>query len=449
MPEGYYLYRHRFRFETRDGTRLGEAVLPSGTPKTDEFFGDVEVFYDTLTARVPVVEPAGDRFEVGIEYQGCADYGLCYPPERKWLQFAAAASGTGDTGASGWAFAELIATLGAALLGGLILNLMPCVFPVLSIKALSLLGDPAGRVRDAAGFSVGVVATFASLGLLLVALRGAGEAVGWGFQLQSPGFVTGMAMLFFALGLNLLGVLPTPPFGVAVDRGGPVATGVLAVVVATPCTVPFMGAAVGYGLSQPAPVLLAVMVALGVGMALPYVLLAAVPPIARRLPRPGAWMVTLKQVMAFPMFVTVVWLVWVLVQQSGAEGRCMGACGVRRRGVPRVARHAPSSGVADGLARDTRRCRARRLDGSAAGGGAARRQGRLRHAGRRGAPGIRRPRVSELHRVLVHHLPRQRAVDARYRSHPCVLRGTRHRVRQGRLDQCGPGDRRGSRTVRA
>ena len=320
MPEGYYLYRHRFRFETRDGTRLGEAVLPSGTPKTDEFFGDVEVFYDTVTARVPVVEPAGDRFEVGIEYQGCADYGLCYPPERKWLQFAAAASGTGDTGASGWAFAELIATLGAALLGGLILNLMPCVFPVLSIKALSLLGDPAGRVRDAAGFSIGVVATFASLGLLLVALRGAGEAVGWGFQLQSPGFVTGMAMLFFVLGLNLLGVLPTPPFGVAVDRGGPVATGVLAVVVATPCTVPFMGAAVGYGLSQPAPVLLAVMVALGVGMALPYVLLAAVPPIARRLPRPGAWMVTLKQVMAFPMFVTVVWLVWVLVQQSGAEG---------------------------------------------------------------------------------------------------------------------------------
>ena len=240
MPEGYYLYRHRFRFETRDGTRLGEAVLPPGTRKTDEFFGDVEVYYDTVTARVPVVEPASDRFEVGIEYQGCADYGLCYPPERKWLQFAGVASDTGGTGASGRAWAELVATLGAALLGGLILNLMPCVFPVLSIKALSLLGDPAGRVRDAVGFSVGVVATFAFLGILLVALQGAGEAVGWGFQLQSPGFVTGMAMLFFVLGLNLLGVLETPPFGVAIDRAGPVATGVLAVVVATPCTVPFM-----------------------------------------------------------------------------------------------------------------------------------------------------------------------------------------------------------------
>ncbi len=327
MPDGYYLYRHRFGFETRDGTTLGAPELPSGLPKTDEFFGDVEVFYGAATVRVPVLEAGGDPFEVGIDYQGCADYGLCYPPERKWLRFAAAGvggmggGGGGSGGSSGVPFAELVAILASALLGGLILNLMPCVFPVLSIKALSLLGAPEGRMRDAAGFSAGVVATFVGLGLVLVALKSAGEAVGWGFQLQSPGFVTAMAVLFFVLGLNLLGVLETPGFGVGgFDRAGPFATGMLAVVVATPCTVPFMGAAVGYGLAQPAPVLLAVMAALGVGMAAPYAVVAAVPPIARRLPRPGAWMATLKQVMAFPMFATVVWLVWVLTQQAGPGG---------------------------------------------------------------------------------------------------------------------------------
>lgn len=334
MPDGYYLYRHQFGFETRDGTTLGTPELPAGLAKTDEFFGDVEVFYGAATVRVPVLAAGGDPFEVGIEYQGCADYGLCYPPERKWLRFAVAGVDPGG-GGSGVAFAEpsagereggpparaLVAILASALLGGLILNLMPCVFPVLSIKALSLLGAPEGRVRDATGFSLGVVATFVALGLVLVGLKSAGEAVGWGFQLQSPGFVTAMALLFFVLGLNLLGVLETPGFGVGgFERAGPFATGMLAVVVATPCTVPFMGAAVGYGLAQPAPVLLAVMAALGVGMALPYAVIAAVPPIARRLPRPGAWMATLKQVMAFPMFATVVWLVWVLTQQAGPGG---------------------------------------------------------------------------------------------------------------------------------
>ena len=320
MPEGYYLYRHRFGFETRDGTVLGAPEIPAGLEKTDEFFGEVEVFYGTATVRVPVVTAGTNPFEVAIDYQGCTDYGLCYPPERKWLRFAAAGVDM-DVAAGGLALAELLAILASAVVGGLILNLMPCVFPVLSIKALSLLGAPEGRLRDAAGFSAGVVATFVLLGLALVALKGAGEAVGWGFQLQSPGFVAAIALLFFVLGLNLLGVLETPGFGVGgLERAGPFAAGMLAVVVATPCTVPFMGAAVGYGLSQPAPVLLAVMVALGVGMALPYVVVVAVPAVASRLPRPGPWMATLKQVMAFPMFATVVWLVWVLALQSGAGG---------------------------------------------------------------------------------------------------------------------------------
>lgn len=342
MPDGYYLYKHRFAAEANAGTDLGEPVIPDGKRKVDEYFGEVEVYYHQAEMRVPVHAQSGRFLEVGIEYQGCADYGLCYPPEQKWVSFDVAA-GPGSTsagsastmatgaGASAGAAAEsmnfttLLAVLGSAILGGLILNLMPCVFPVLSIKALSLIDveSESDRLRHALGYAAGAVFTFIALGALLAALRGAGESIGWGFQLQSPGFVAAMALLFFVLGLNLLGVLELPGFGVAMDKPNPFATGVLAVVVATPCTVPFMGAALGYGMSQSTWVLLAVMTALGIGMALPYVVLTAVPQLSRLLPRPGPWMVRLKQIMAFPLFATVVWLVWVLVMQSGANGVAM------------------------------------------------------------------------------------------------------------------------------
>lgn len=329
MPEGYYLYRERFRFDAgRDGD-LGEPELPAGVPKTDEFFGDVEAYYGSVTVRVPVLAQRGERLSVAIEYQGCADYGLCYPPERKHFEFAAASSDAAVPATATVPVDALLAALGGALLGGLILNLMPCVFPVLSIKALSLLQAEEGeRAKHAFGYAAGVVTTFLALGAALAGLKGAGEAVGWGFQLQSPGFVAGMAVLFFVLGLNLLGMLETPAFGVGGGASGHFAGGVLAVVVATPCTVPFMGVALGYGLSQPLPVLLGVMIALGVGMALPYVAIAATPPIARRLPRPGPWMITLKQGMAFPMLITVVWLVWVLARQAGpgAVAAALSAC---------------------------------------------------------------------------------------------------------------------------
>lgn len=324
MPDGYYLYKHRFAFTTRDGTELGAPVIPDGKQKVDDYFGEVEVYYHGVEVRAPVLAQQGGRIEVGIEYQGCADYGLCYPPEQTWVSFDVAALGGAGGGGSGgtFAFMELLAILGSAVLGGLILNLMPCVFPVLSIKALSLLDadDQSERLRHAMGYAFGVVASFVFLGALLAGLKGAGEAVGWGFQLQSPGFVAAIAILFFVLGLNLLGILEVPGFGVAMDRPNPFATGVLAVIVATPCTVPFMGAALGYGLSQSLIILIAVMVALGVGMALPYVVLTGIPQLSRMLPRPGQWMVTLKQVMAFPMFATVVWLIWVLALQSGPEG---------------------------------------------------------------------------------------------------------------------------------
>ena len=330
MPEGYYLYRERFRLEAEGGAELGEPVLPDGVRKTDEFFGDVEVYYGGVTARAPVLAAEGPSLAVAIEYQGCADYGLCYPPERRSFTFDMASLGENSDGADAngaegatrslsGAEGTLWAALVGAFLGGLILNLMPCVFPVLSIKVLSLLGGETGRTRHALGYAAGVLAAFIVLGGTLAVLKAGGAAVGWGFQLQAPGFVAGMAILFFVLALNLFGFLELPAFGVSGGQTGHFATGVLAVVAATPCTVPFMGVALGYGLSQSTPALLGVMAALGAGMALPYVLVTTIPPIARRLPRPGPWMATLKQAMAFPMLLTVVWLLWVVARQSGAE----------------------------------------------------------------------------------------------------------------------------------
>lgn len=323
IAPGYYLYRQRFEF-TPAGATLGDPVIPPGKHKVDEFFGEVEVHYDDLAIEVPVAGQSAASFSVAFGYQGCADAGLCYPPEVKTVAFDTGAAPVTPAAAGGgeWAatLAEVAAVLGAALLGGLILNLMPCVFPVLAIKAISLIeADARRRARHAAGYAAGVIVTFLVLGGVLALLRGAGEAIGWGFQLQSPGFVTAMGLVFFLLGLNLLGVFEVPGFGVAVDGANAFFAGVIAVVVATPCTAPFMGAALGYGLSQSPATLLAVMAALGAGLALPYVLLATIPRLADRLPRPGPWMATLKQALAFPLFATVVWLLWVLARQAGAD----------------------------------------------------------------------------------------------------------------------------------
>jgi thiol:disulfide interchange protein len=227
-----------------------------------------------------------------------------------------------------------------ALAGGLILNLMPCVFPVLSIKALSLLtqaqGQPAQARRHGLAYTGGVLASFAALAALLVALKAAGAEVGWGFQFQSPLFVLVVAWLLFGLGLSLSGLLQIGA-GIAglgsglADRPGYVGSffsGVLAAVVATPCTAPFMGAAMAFGLGQPGPVLLAVLLSLGLGLALPYLLLSHWPALQARLPRPGAWMETLKQGFAFPMYGAAIWLVWVLAQQSGPAGVLLSLSGM-------------------------------------------------------------------------------------------------------------------------
>jgi thiol:disulfide interchange protein DsbD len=214
----------------------------------------------------------------------------------------------------------------SALFGGLILNLMPCVFPVLTLKVLGFAthNDTRPTLRHEAGaFALGVVLTFVALGTALAVLRAAGEELGWGFQLQSPAVVSALAILFFVLALNLSGVFEfgqLAPSGVTgwtaknrtLDAFG---SGILAVVVASPCTAPFMGAALGYAMTGTTATMLVVFVALGVGMALPYVSLAWFPGWRRRLPRPGPWLERFKQVLAFPLYATVIWLAWVLGAQ--------------------------------------------------------------------------------------------------------------------------------------
>jgi thiol:disulfide interchange protein DsbD len=235
----------------------------------------------------------------------------------------------------------LAALLGA--LGGLILNLMPCVFPVIGLKVMGFAGQglasPGGAARarwGALAFSAGVMLSFLGLAGLLLALRAAGQSVGWGFQLQSPVFVAAMALLFVLVALNFAGVYE---FGAAFTRlgqheatlaarggGGGLAqhagsfgSGVLAVLVATPCTAPFMGSALGYTLGQPAAAVLLVFAAIAFGMALPYLVLGFVPRLLSWLPRPGRWMESLRQFLAFPMLATAAWLSWVLGQQAGID----------------------------------------------------------------------------------------------------------------------------------
>lgn len=227
-------------------------------------------------------------------------------------------------------------TLGA-FLGGILLNLMPCVFPVLSLKVLSFVehgsqegSGPRSSLKQALWFSLGVLLSFWLLALILLLLRASGESLGWGFQMQSPLFISLLSLLFLGIALNLWGVFEvglglTRWGGVESGSGalGSMASGALAVVAATPCTAPFMGAALGFSLTAPALVALLIFGALALGMALPYLLLASWPALLRRLPRPGRWMESLKQFLAFPLILTEVYFLWVLAQQRGADGAAL------------------------------------------------------------------------------------------------------------------------------
>jgi thiol:disulfide interchange protein DsbD len=233
-----------------------------------------------------------------------------------------AASGVGSS---------TLAALAFAFIGGILLNLMPCVFPVLGIKVMGFVehahGDPRAMRLQGAVYSAGVVLSFLALAGVMLALRAGGMQLGWGFQLQSPAVVALLAALFLVLALNLSGVFEWGAFAQSMTsnlsaRGryaDAFLSGVLATLVATPCTAPFMGAAVGFTLSQGPGLALAVFFTLGLGMALPVLLLAHFPKLLKRLPKPGPWMETFKQVLAFPLYATVAWLAWVLGAQAGND----------------------------------------------------------------------------------------------------------------------------------
>ena len=226
-----------------------------------------------------------------------------------------------------WGF---VLALAGAFVGGLILNLMPCVLPILAIKVLSFAQHSrqhrAHRIAGLA-YTAGVVLSFLLLGAGVLALRAAGEQLGWGFQLQSPLVVSALAVLFTLIALNLWGLfelgLVLPSSWVTFQARHPVSdallSGVLAVAVASPCTAPFMGASLGLAMTLPSPQALAIFASMGLGLALPYLLASWWPAVARRLPHPGPWMVMLRQLLAFPMLATVVWLLWVLGQQTNLD----------------------------------------------------------------------------------------------------------------------------------
>ena len=349
-PE-YYLYRHAFKAQASDseGSIAANLVVPDGLAKTDEFFGDVEVYYDALEAMV-ALERTTELAQIKVTYQGCADAGLCYPPETKsflWhmasgeiqagsLAPTSSALDSSDDASSSTGIG-LLAAIAFAFLGGIILNVMPCVFPILSLKALSFTHGSADQHRRASlVYAAGVIVSFMALATVLVVIQQTGQLIGWGFQLQNTGFVIGLAYLFTVMGLSLNGLIH---FGTSMMNvgqslteqdgdAGNFFTGVLAVVVASPCTAPFMGTALGYALTQPIVVTLVVFAALGVGMALPMVILSHSSAAVRALPKPGPWMDTAKNVLAFPLYLTSVWLLWVAGNQAGVNTMALALSGL-------------------------------------------------------------------------------------------------------------------------
>ena len=277
----------------------------------------------------PPAELAGLIAVKGAAYEITAKAGPA-PAGASGLGSVAPPPGKGGKTAAGGGL-NLVTAILSALIGGLILNLMPCVFPVLSMKAASLAGHGAetkGARAQGIAFLAGVVFTFLALAGALLALKAAGQALGWGFQLQAAPVVAALALIMLLTALNLSGVFEIGTSVQGVGQGlasrsglvGAFFTGALAVVVAAPCTAPFMGPALGFALVQPAPAALAVFLGLALGFAAPFTALAFIPALLKRLPRPGPWMEGFKHVLAFPMYGAAAWLAWVLAQQAGPIG---------------------------------------------------------------------------------------------------------------------------------
>lgn len=329
--------------------------------------GDAFHAAPTLDGVLMLKDPAGETRALSI----AARPGLATAAPAKSPATAPAAPAVAAPRAAPEGVAGDLRMLLLAFAGGLILNLMPCVFPVLMMKAMALTrlagAHTMARLAGAGAYAAGVVGAFMVLGGIMLTLRAAGAVAGWGFQFQSAAFVAAVCWLLFAVSLNLLGVFGmgngvAALGGAGVTRGGYLGdamTGVLAVLVATPCTAPFMGAAIAGALTAPAWVAMAVFIAMGAGLAAPYLVLAGVPALARFLPRPGAWMDILRQGLAFPILATCVWLMWVLALQAGAT-----AIAVLGAGLVLVGLAAWLTGLAQGMAmrdgpvRRIRLCRA-------------------------------------------------------------------------------------------
>jgi thiol:disulfide interchange protein len=342
MPKGYYLYRDQTTLSVKDAPQLSlTPTWPAGTQHQDAHFGNTTVYFGEVDVPVTVHGDVSGLKTLALtaSFQGCQDGGLCYPLMTREANIDVINGGTA-TGEPTQAPAPEMPPAGAkantldvsfwsaillALGGGLILNLMPCVLPVLSIKAIGLLesGENPARLRThALMYTAGVLVSFVVLGAIIIALKTA-----WGAHLQNPLVVALLALVMLAVALSMSGVVQ---FGASLgntgsslaNRSGPAGaffTGVLAVVVASPCTTPFMGPALAYAFIAPMLGALLVFVALGFGLALPFLAVGFVPALSRLLPRPGRWMETLKEVLAFPMYLTAVWLAWVLAHQRGAD----------------------------------------------------------------------------------------------------------------------------------
>ncbi|MEH6634760.1 MAG: protein-disulfide reductase DsbD [Halioglobus sp.] len=351
IADSYYLYQHRFAFSLRNslGPMAIEAELPPALQRSDEYFGEVQVYYHNadVLLRTPQQIPQDlQRATLSVTSQGCADAGLCYPPQKQYfeLDFAAGtaeptapppttlASQSNKPNANGQASQHssgpgaLLYMLALAFIGGSILNLMPCVFPILSLKVLGFArSTDHDRHLHSWIYTAGVITSFVLVAAVLIGLQRAGSAIGWGFQLQSPTFVIALAYLFIAMGLSLSGLVEfgggimNTGSGLANRSGysGSFFTGVLAVVVASPCTAPFMGTALGFAVTQPPHIGLLVFAALGAGMAAPLLLFSYSGAARKLMPRPGPWMETLKQLLAFPLYGTAIWLLWVAGRQTG------------------------------------------------------------------------------------------------------------------------------------
>ena len=341
IADSYYLYQHRFGFalESGAGPLESSVELPPALKRTDEYFGEVQVYYHNADVLLRLPNQP-QQATLTVSSQGCADAGLCYPPQKQYFaldfttgrvqplappanravapQAAAASTGAGS----------LLYMLALAFIGGSILNLMPCVFPILSLKVLSFArsGDHDRHLHSWV-YTAGVITSFVLVAAVLIALQQAGSAIGWGFQLQAPGFVIALAYLFIAMGLSLSGLVQLG--GSVMNTGSDLAnrsglsgsffTGVLAVVVASPCTAPFMGTALGFAVTQPPQVGLLVFAALGAGMAAPLLLFSYSGAARKLMPKPGPWMETLKQFLAFPLYGTAIWLLWVAGRQTGVN----------------------------------------------------------------------------------------------------------------------------------